>query len=96
MKILTIHTSKADVYGNCYHAFTYSERPGGKACSGITGNTCNVDSVPRLADGEKCWDNWVVIREILPIRQFNKLVKGWPYAGCTPKENREFIQREAK
>lgn len=96
MKLISIYTSKPDTYGNCYHAFTYTQKPEGKTCSGYTASACNVDHVPNLVDGGKCWDHWIVIRETLPIRQFNKLVKGWAYAGCTPRDNWEFIQREAK
>lgn len=94
MKILSIYTSKADVYGNCYHAFTYSEKPEGKTCSAVCGP--NADWIPHAADGGKCWDHWIVIRETLPIRQFNRMVKFWPYAGCSQGQNLEFIQREAK
>ena len=94
MKILTIHTSKADIYGNCCHAFTYGEKPEGKSCSAKSGP--NADWVPHAELGNKCWDHWIVIKETSPIRQFNKLVKGWAYAGCTPQDNWEFIQREAK
>lgn len=74
---LTVYHSRRDVYGNVYHAITWRDADTGQAVSG----TISADNVSTV----DCRENlkWHVSYEELPIRQFNRLTKGWGYLGCT-------------
>ena len=40
------------------------------------------------------WERGIMLeRHELKIREFNRLVKDWPHAGCTPDELRDYIKR---
>ena len=82
--VMTIHNSRRD--GNCYWAFTMTD--GDKTYSGtISGGDSNIDAIRRYWTVADDWDRSIhVVREELPIRQFNAMVKTWPYAGCAPED----------
>jgi len=99
MNSITINIvySKRDRSGNCYWAFTAFNHDTQKAVSGkISGNDSNIRAAEfMLRDrwpntGEPCW--CVNVGE-MPIRKWNSLTAGWPYAGCTPAEILEFIRK---
>lgn len=93
---LTAINSRRDVYGNCYWAFTYLDHATGKTVRGtISGGESNVRSIMFELNGGK-WEGVDIAFQVneLPIREFNRLTKGWAYAGCTPKELAAFIRAE--
>ena len=79
--VLTIYNSRRDIYGNCYYAVSLHAH-GGDAVNG----RIQPDNVSTL-DCREALD-WYIERRDLPIRQFNAMVKRWPYFGCTWPEIR--------
>jgi hypothetical protein len=93
--ILTIYSSKPDMYGNSYHAFTFLDIAADKCVEGDTASADNADGMRRHWNVENDWDRTIdVRREELPIRQFNRYIKGWEYAGCLPKDIADFIRKK--
>ena len=78
--------SKADVYGNRYWMLTYIDHNTGNSWSGtVSGDVSNIRALARTESGD--WDRGVLHEEIeMPIRAFNRLSKGLPYAGCSPED----------
>lgn len=97
---LNIINSKRDIYGNCYYAFTAFNHETQKTVNGISnGGDSNIRYSEFELRGR--WPNtgekrWCINYFELPIRKFNQLVKGWPYAGCMPKQIFEFIKNGTK
>lgn len=84
--------SKADVYGDRYWAFVYSDGEHTVNAT-ISGGLSNIQSVPyELNGGSYEPRDYYFTHSELPIRQFNKLVKGWNYAGCAPADLAKYIQ----
>lgn len=99
MHALTLHIyySRLDRAGNNYYAFTAFDPATNKSVNGTVSGTDNNIRTAELhlrgrwpETGERRWD---VSVSDLPIRKYNQLVKGWPYAGCTPEEILAFIRR---
>ena len=90
---ITIYHSKIDRNGNTYWAFTYTDNMTGKSASGtVCGGESNV---LQLRNGPDGWDEGITYHvDRLPIREFNRLVKGWKHAGCTGEELRTFVANE--
>lgn len=84
--------SKRDFYGNCSFAFIYVDENGKEVRATISGGESNIRSIITAA-GWNWNDVYFTVKE-LKIREFNKFVKGWDYAGCTPKELLEFINKK--
>lgn len=73
--ILTLYSSRRDLYGNCYYAVeVYTEK--GKSARG----TINAPNIDTRDCREKL--KWWVRPQELPIREFNKFTKGMEYIGC--------------
>lgn len=93
---LTAINSRRDSFGNCYWAFTYTDHQTGKTVQGtVSGGESNVRSIMHELNGGN-WEprNVAFNTRELPIREFNRLTKGWSYAGCTGTELVAFIRRE--
>ena len=94
---LTAINSKRDKNGNCYWALRWLDHETGKVVEGtVSGGESNINGIrrcwnPKLDD----WDRSILFqKQELPIREFNRLVKNMPHAGCRPKDLSAFIQKE--
>ncbi len=84
--------SKRDLNGNCYWAFRYTDTASGKqVCGTVSGGESNVRSLLRPL-GLESQDVHSTITE-LPIREFNRLTKPWPYAGCTAEDLAKYVRK---
>ena len=72
--LLTIYNSKRDIYGNCYWACKLTHL--GTDLSQGTLDANNLQTTRLRELGIEYTE-----RE-LPIRDFNRLTKGWQYLGC--------------
>ena len=94
-RLHAFHSLK-DRAGNLYWAFRFTEYATGKRVEGFIG-ACTGDSnlygvlfgwsVPNK------WDRsieWQVTP--MPIREFDRMKKGWPYAGSQPEEIAKWIK----
>jgi len=92
---LTIYNSRCDFYGNCYYAFSYCDTLTGKYVHGHTASANNVRyilghmSPLGIDNGE-----YHISTQEMPIREFNRFTKEFPYAGCSPDDIAKFIQTE--
>lgn len=76
--ILSIFTAARDRNGNCYHAAQYTDTATGVTVKfGNIGGASNMDSLPRLLGYDT--SNVYYTREVLPIRQWQRFTKSWPY-----------------
>lgn len=92
---LEILNSRIDKYGNCYYAMRYNDHATDRTVVGlISGNESNLYAACkhiRKGDDSK---GVMVSQSSMPIRKFDTVTKGWPYAGCTPEEIANFIHTE--
>lgn len=74
--LLTIYKSRRDQNGNVYYAVELSDKG-----SLIKHGTIAANNVQSL----DCRENlkWETVEKELPIREFNRMVKGWEYLGCS-------------
>lgn len=73
--ILSVINSRSDIYGNRYWAMSLRHISGKMLGAG----TVCADNVPWfISEGL----GWHVERHELPIREFNRVTKGWSHAGC--------------
>lgn len=99
MKTMQIINSKIDFAGNCYWAFTFTNNSGKTICGTSSGGRNNLDNAAReLAGGT--WElrrkKIVINYTELPIRQFDSLTKGWPYAGCGAVDIAAWIKKQLR
>ncbi len=88
--------SRRDRAGNCYFAFVYTDHATGKTARGtVSGGEGNVRGIVYELNG-KSWEprNVLTSSRELGVREFDRMVKGWPYAGCTPAELAAFVRAE--
>jgi hypothetical protein len=74
--VLTIFNSKPDTYGNTYYAVRLHSHDGEPVEGKIQPDNVSTRDCREVL-------NWYIERQALPIREFNRLVKGWQYLGCT-------------
>ena len=79
---LHIINSRRDIYGNCYWAATYTDTATGRGCSFTVAARSNCEVAMYRGGMEHQHGEVLTTYEELPIRQYNRTVKGWPYAGC--------------
>lgn len=98
---VTLYNSRRDIYGNCYWFFSAVDTASGKSFSGSTGS-CGESNI-RMAEYEirQRWPSaregrWYVVNVELPIREFNRRVKGLPHVGCNPADILKAIKRGLK
>ena len=93
--VLEIYNSKRDKYGNCYWAFNYQDINAGKNIAGtISGGESNITAARMyIVDDET--KEWIYYRTMeCGIRDFNRMTKNWPYAGCAPVEIARYIKEK--
>lgn len=92
---MTILNSRADIYGNRYFSMLVTRTEDGAQARGtISGGESNCTiALNKLSGG---WDSYTYAREELPIREYNRLTKGWPYLGCTPEDINPLILKQMK
>ncbi len=84
--LLEVIYSKRDMYGNCYWAGQLTETSTGKVVSfTISGGEGNITGAASVLYGFGS-QAWTTMETMLPIREFNRLTKKWPYFGCPPEE----------
>ncbi len=91
---LEIINSKADIYGNRYFAFVWTDNETGKS---VTADLASSDNV-RLSYYSMGLTSPELntVQTEMPIRQFNRFVKGLPYAGCASDDIAKFIKLNLK
>jgi len=72
--LLTIYNSKRDIYGNTYYACRLTHLDANLAQGTLSAPNINTIHLRELGVE--------VTKQELPIRDFNKLTKGWQYLGC--------------
>lgn len=95
--ILECLNSRADRYGNRYFAFRYTDCASGRTVEGtISGGESNISSIPYYLHGQshEPRDIFRPQNDELPIREFNRLTKNWPYAGCGPEDLANWIKEQ--
>ena len=92
---LTIYNSKRDRAGNCYYAFTFFDHATGHSVSAtICGGESNIYAVLHGWSTPNEWDRTIAVNRVeLKIREFDRMTKDWPHAGCHPDQLREFIKK---
>ena len=94
--IKIIH-SKADIYGNVYWAFEMTDLDSQKTIRGTTaGGESNITSIRHDWNGPRTgWASNVTysVHE-MGIRDFNRHVRDWPYAGCPSGKIQEWCKAE--
>lgn len=87
--VLTAYNSRRDTNGNCYWAFSYRDVATDRQVHGtVSGGQSNIEGIRMYLNGG-AWPplgdyHWTVIE--LPIREFNRMTKDWPHAGCAPED----------
>lgn len=89
-------SSKPDMYGNSYTYFVYNDNATGKSVSGYCSAANNVSTIAHHIAGGTEQGALNFINKELPIRVFNREVKGIVYAGCTGEQLVAFIEAELK
>jgi len=86
--------SRADRAGNRYWAFRYTDYQTGKRVEAtISGGESNINAIRQAMGRVDGWDASIEFDVTeLPIREWNRLTKDWPYAGCVPAELAAFIK----
>lgn len=97
---LEILNSRLDVNGNRYWAFRFTDFiTGREVVATYSGGESNARAMLHgwNPDQPQDWDRSIMVEESeLKIREFNRLVKDWPYAGCEPAELRQFVKDRIK
>jgi hypothetical protein len=89
---VTCYNSKADIAGNRYWAFRWVNiRTGREVVGTISGGESNISVIVREMGLD--WKSVCYNRHEMGIRDFNRMVKDWPYAGCCPDKLASFIKR---
>ena len=74
--VLTIYNSRCDKFGNVYYAVRlHGQKDRAEVCGTISADNVSTIDCREVLD-------WYIERQELPIREFNRLTKGWPHLGC--------------
>lgn len=90
---IEILNSRRDTFGNCYWAFRFIDHVTGcEVTATVSGGESNIRGIALGWTKPREWDRSIQFmpRE-LGIREFNRLVKDWPHAGCTSDELATFV-----
>lgn len=88
--------SERDVYGNRYWALRFTDCVTGKRVEAtVSGDESNIYGLLHCRDGN-AWNRRDFTFRVTPVkkREFQRLVKAWPHAGCAPEELWTHIQKE--
>lgn len=85
---------KTDSNGNRHFALRYTDHITGHIVVGtVSGGDSNIHGILRHWNSSDDWDRSIIYRrEEMGKREYNQLVKDWPYAGCTPADLAQFIR----
>jgi hypothetical protein len=92
---LNAYHSKRDRSGNVYWAFTFIDADTQKivAEGTVSGGESNIRSIMFGFSSPDKWDRSILFDDTeMPIRQFDRMVKEWKYAGCTREQLQSFIK----
>lgn len=90
--VLEVIGSKADVYGNRYFAIRATRTSDGAKARGHVDAKSNAESSIARMVGD--YEHYMVIEKELPIREFNRITRGWRYLGCSSERmNSEIIDQ---
>jgi hypothetical protein len=93
--ILQCYNAKADINGNRYWAFRWiNTRTGREVVGTDCGGESNVSAIVRAMGLD--WSTCRYERREMGIREFNRMTKGWAYAGCCPDALAAYIKRELR
>lgn len=96
---LTTFNSKIDRGGQCYWAFRWVDHATGKVVEAKhCGGEGNISAIRRYINPElDDWDRSVqCISQELSIREFDRMVKDWAYAGSNPEDLAVYIRTKLK
>lgn len=96
---VNIYNSRCDVNGNRYWAFTFTDNRSGVTVSAMADHGSNVETIARAYNHKTKgdWDRGIAFHsQELPIRQFDRMVKGWNYAGCTGEDLAAWVRKALK
>lgn len=93
--------SERDIYGNCYWALRYTDHKTGRSVQGmVSGGESNIYGVLRESDRARKLNDWdrSIRFTCQPVkkREFNRMTKGWAYAGCSPDQLWTYIKTQLK
>ena len=93
---LEAHYSTADKYGNCYWALRFIDHKTGKQVEGtVSGGESNINSILYHWNNPNSWDRSIRFTVVEhKIREFNRLTKDWPYAGCSSEDLAAFVRKQ--
>jgi hypothetical protein len=92
--ILTVYNSKADLYGNRYYSMQCTRTSDGATGKGtISGGESNCTyAIRKLAEAEGVGYYYDIVEK--PIREYDRMIKGWDYIGCTEDQIIPAIQKQ--
>jgi len=97
--ILQGFNSEADMYGNRYFAFIYTDIKTGKQARGtVAGGESNIRSIIFTLCGDS-WigaDHYFLTQTEMRKREYNRFTAGWMYAGCSGQQLVDFIKKTLK
>lgn len=86
--------SRRDRNGNTYWALRYTCHVSGRSVHGIiSGGESNIFCAAQHLD-KPDYGRTLTRTLDFAIREFNRMVKGWEYAGCAPEEIAGWIRRK--
>ena len=86
--------SRRDRNGNTYWALRYTCHASGRSVHGtISGGESNIFCASQYLDAPE-YGRTLQRTQDFPIREFNRLTKGWEYAGCEPREIAAWIRKK--
>ena len=87
---------KRDSSGNCRWALRYMDHKTGKiVCGCVSGGESNIRGILRHWNNPDDWDRSVGFDvRGMAIREFNRMVKDWEYAGSRPEDLAAFIREK--
>lgn len=88
--------SRRDIYGNVYWALRYIDHGSGLVVEAkISGGESNIYAMLRYWGKRDDWDRSVrFVTQEFAIREFNRMTKDWPYAGCRPEDIATFVRKQ--
>lgn len=95
---LTAHYSRKDFAGNNYWALEYKDADTGEVVRGkVSGGEANIYGILRHWNEPNDWDRSVMFYVVEHgIREFDRMVKDWPYAGSESEALANFIREQLK
>lgn len=89
-------SSRTDSCGNREWAMRYTDFATGKVIGAkISGGDSNIMGIRRHWNVPDGWDDSLMTESFeLKIREFNRLTKGWPHAGCRSEDLANWLRQQ--